>query len=83
MKRYNLLDGEVYGKRYQMVEERDGDWVWYEDVEDILEALEYAVNIYGRFGAVVNEPHNPGEWIEQAKAAIAKAKGEQHGRLEA
>lgn len=46
---------------------------------EILKALEYAVEIYGRFGAVVNEPHNPGEWIEQARAAIAKAKGgEQH-----
>lgn len=76
MKRYNLLDGESYGKRYQMVEEKDGDWVWYEDVEAVLEALEYAVNIYGRFGAVVNEPYHPGEWIEQAKTAIAKAKGE-------
>ena len=43
----------------------------------MLEALEYAVNIYGRFGAVVNEPYHPGEWIEQAKTAIAKAKGEQ------
>lgn len=33
MKRYNLLDGEAYGKRYQMVEETNGDWVWWEDVE--------------------------------------------------
>jgi hypothetical protein len=43
---------------------------------ELLEALEYAFNIYGRFGAVVNEPHKPGEWIEQARAAIAKAQRE-------
>jgi hypothetical protein len=41
----------------------------------LLEALEHAVSIYGRFGAVVNEPSNPGEWIEKAKNAIAVAKG--------
>ena len=76
MKRYNAVVGGVYDNSV-MVEERDGDWVWWEDVEAVLEALEYAVNIYGRFGAVVNEPHNPGEWIELARAAIAKAKGEE------
>lgn len=38
MKRYNLLDGESYGKKYQMVEEKDGDWVLYEDVEEMIEA---------------------------------------------
>lgn len=42
MKRYNLLDGESYGKRYQMVEEKDGDWVWWEDVQAILE--DYKLN---------------------------------------
>lgn len=136
MKRYNAVVGGVYDNSV-MVEEKDGDWVWYEDVEaqcgevkrqldayvdafdcineamgfaqraiadpdsiavvdlptesrnseadigliaaapELLEALEYAVNIYGRFGAVVNEPYHPGEWIEQANAAIAKARGEQ------
>ena len=40
----------------------------------LLEALEHAVSIYGRFGAVVNEPSNPGEWIEKAKTAITNAK---------
>jgi len=41
---------------------------------DLLEALEHAVAIYGRFGGVVNDPNNPGEWIEKAKNAIAIAK---------
>lgn len=77
MKRYNAVQGGVYDNSV-MVEERDGDWVWWEDVEAVLKALEYAVNIYGRFDAVVNEPYHPGEWIEQAKTAIAKAKGGSH-----
>lgn len=41
----------------------------------LLEALEHAVSIYGRFGGVVNDPNSPGEWIEKAKNAITAAKG--------
>lgn len=41
---------------------------------DLLEALEHAVSIYGKFGGVVNDPNSPGEWIEKAKNAITKAK---------
>jgi len=73
MKRYNLLDGESYGKKYQMVEERDGDWVWYEDVEDVLEALQDAIALYGKFGAIVNDPYNAGEWITKAQDAVRRA----------
>lgn len=40
----------------------------------LLEALEHAVSIYGRFGGVVNDPNSPGEWIEKAKNAITVAK---------
>lgn len=40
----------------------------------LLDALEHAVSMYGRFGGVVNDPNSPGEWIEKAKNAIAVAK---------
>lgn len=42
---------------------------------ELLNALEHAVSIYGRFGGIVNEPSSPGKWIEKAKSAIAAAKG--------
>lgn len=76
MKRYNLLDGESYGKRYQMAEESNGDWVWYEEVEhletinaELVEACEGLLGLAERHG-----------WlhvaVNAARSAIAKAKGE-------
>ena len=51
MKRYNAVQGGVYDNSV-MVEENDGDWVWYEEVEhleainaELLEALESVVAI--------------------------------------
>lgn len=41
---------------------------------EMMEALEKGIEIYGKFGALVNEPHSPGEWIVMAKGAIEKAK---------
>ena len=72
MKRYNAVVGGVYDNSV-MVEERDGDWVWYEDVEDVLEALQDAIALYGKFGAIVNDPHNAGEWITKAQEAVRRA----------
>ena len=90
MKRYNSVYDGSYTKPHEMVEEKDGDWVKWEDVEalkekcaeldskcaELLQALQTAIALYGKFGAIVNDPHAPGEWISQARAAIAKAKGE-------
>ena len=42
---------------------------------DLLEALERAVQLYGQPGGPWNVPSEPGAWIEQARAAIAKARG--------
>lgn len=42
---------------------------------DLLEALERAVNLYGAPGGPWNVPSDPGGWLEQAREAIAKAKG--------
>lgn len=42
---------------------------------EMMEALEKGIEIYGKFGALVNEPHSPGEWITMAKDAVEKAKG--------
>lgn len=43
---------------------------------DLLEALQEAVNHYGRDGGPWNVPSDPGGWISRARAAIAKATGE-------
>lgn len=78
MKRYNLLDGESYGKRYQMVEEKDGDWVWWEDVESqFAELLEASEAVVARWDSPLwkDQPHT-GVFINQLRNAIAKAKGE-------
>lgn len=44
---------------------------------DLLEALEKAVSGYGNEGGPWSVPSEPGAWIEMAKNAIAKAKGEE------
>jgi len=43
---------------------------------ELLEALEYAVSKYGQDGGPWNVPSDPGGWLDRARAAIAKAKGE-------
>ena len=49
---------------------------------ELLAALEYAVRLYETYGLVASvenfdaESHNPGAWVNQARAAIAKARGE-------
>jgi len=42
---------------------------------DLLAALESAVAQYGKPGGPWNFPSDPGGWLETAKKAIAKAKG--------
>lgn len=39
----------------------------------LLEALHDAIALYGKFGAIVNDPHNPGEWITKAQQAVRRA----------
>lgn len=75
MKRYNLLDGESYGKKYQMVEEKNGDWVWYEDLEEMVET---AKDVIARWDSPLwkDQPHT-GVFIDKLRAAIAKAQGDQ------
>ena len=43
---------------------------------DMYEALEAAILEYGKPGGPWNVPSSPGSWIEKARAAIAKARGE-------
>lgn len=85
IQRYDLLDGDSYGKRYQMVEETNGDWVWYEDVEaledkcaelesqraELLKALKRLL------GGWQNDIDTLNKAIDFAHNAITKAKGEQ------
>lgn len=43
---------------------------------ELFEALEYAVEQYGKPGGPWNVPNDPGGWLERARSALAKAKGE-------
>lgn len=43
---------------------------------DMYEALEAAVSEYGKPGGPWNVPSEPGTWIDKARAALAKARGE-------
>jgi hypothetical protein len=42
---------------------------------DLVEALEYAVNMYGKPGGPWNVPSDPGGWLERARDALAKHGG--------
>jgi hypothetical protein len=42
----------------------------------MYEALEAAILEYGKPGGPWNVPSSPGTWIDKAKAAIVKARGE-------
>ena len=44
---------------------------------DMYEALEAAILEYGKPGGPWNVPSSPGSWIDKAKAALVKARGEQ------
>lgn len=73
MKRYNAVQGGVYDNSV-MVEERDGDWVWYEDVEaKCAELLEACLAL----AAMKNNDWNEHDSVFIGpRAAIVKAKGE-------
>lgn len=42
----------------------------------MYDALSEAVELYGKPGGPWNVPSAPGSWIEKAKAALRKARGE-------
>jgi hypothetical protein len=44
---------------------------------DMYEALEMAILEYGKPGGPWNVPSEPGTWIDKAKTALKKARGEQ------
>jgi hypothetical protein len=82
MKRYNQVHNGTYEPRSEMVEETLGDWVWYEDVErlveerqDLLEALIYCRHKIAHINEG-SELYSPCIAIEIADDAIAKAKGD-------
>lgn len=48
-----------------------------EIVSALVEALEKAVEDYGKPGGPWNVPSEPGTWLAMAQAALAKARGEE------
>lgn len=73
MKRYNAVQGGVYDNSV-MVEETNGDWVWYEDMEEMVEAAKAVVAQWETPNWKLTE--HTGSLIYRLRAAIAKAKGE-------
>lgn len=91
MKRYNQVRNGSYEPRSEMVEERDGDWVWWEDVETqcakleskcaeletkCAELLEAATNALWWWDSGNKISPKPSDIIGRLRSAIAKAKGE-------
>lgn len=73
MKRYNAVVGGVYDNSV-MVEERGGDWVWYEDVEEMVEA---AKDVVARWdGPAWKWDAHTAILIDRLRVAIAKAEGD-------
>lgn len=85
MKRYNSVYDGVYTKPNEMVEEANGDWVRWEDVQHVLQLLSDSIKLTGdvcvieRQGGeiIIRRPYGYRQWITKARAAIAKAKGEE------
>lgn len=69
MKRYNAVSGGVYDNSV-MVEETNGDWVWYEDVEALLNRLIAMLKMADLY-IVEGTPK-----IDRNFSAIAKAEGD-------
>jgi hypothetical protein len=85
VKRYNSVYDGVYTKPNEMVEEPNGDWVRWEDVEQVLQLLSDSIEVTGKVGGIerqggeiiIRRPDGYRQWITEARAAIAKAKGEE------
>lgn len=74
MKRYNQVRDGSYEPRSEMVEERDGDWVWWDDLDELLES---ATDVIARWdGPDWKWDEYTAILIDRLRAAIAKAKGE-------
>ncbi len=52
MKRYNSVYDGVYTKPNEMVEEPNGDWVRWEDVEQVLQLLSDSIEVTGKVGGI-------------------------------
>lgn len=73
------------GRTYYSIDKLPLRWDSREKVEDTLssaaqdmyDALFEAVEKYGKPGGPWNVPGDPGSWIDKAKKALAKARGEE------
>lgn len=75
MKRYNAVVGGVYDNSV-MVEEKNGDYVWYEDVEEMIEA---GKDVIARWdGPDWRWDEHTAILINRLRAAIVKAEGGSH-----
>lgn len=66
----------AHGERRISWKEAEANALLFAGAGELLEALEYAVEKYGKSGGPWNVPSDPGGWLERARAAIAKARGQ-------
>ena len=61
----------------RIIDELEANAALISAAPDMYEALEMAILEYGKPGGPWSVPSKPGTWIDKAKAAIVKARGEQ------
>lgn len=80
----NIIKPVLFGSRVVVLPKCEGGHISIKNKADALliaaapelfEALEYAVEQYGKPGGLWSVPNDPGGWLERARSAIAKAKG--------
>lgn len=78
MKRYNSVYAGSYTKPHEMVEEKDGDWVKWEDVQDCAKCAELLDACKSALTAMKNNDWNEHDIVFIGlRNAIAKAEGAQ------
>ncbi len=65
------------GKKHLALVPSGTNAMLYAAAPDMYEALEAAILEYGKPGGPWSVPSSPGTWIEKARAATAKARGEE------
>lgn len=82
----NIIKPVLFGSRVTVLPECEGGHVSIKNIDDarliaaspeLLAALQYAVEKYGKEGGPWNVPSDPGGWLERSRAAIEKATGGQ------
>lgn len=72
-------EGFIYSLEGDIIEVKGvttTDFLIFDARRELYSALKEAVELYGKPGGPWNVPGDPGSWIEKAKKALKKARGE-------